>query len=58
MPSAIFIAAMKWWFGLEAFYLVALTPICAIPYVLLVLRHDREFRAHLVKNLQRVYAFF
>jgi O-antigen/teichoic acid export membrane protein len=57
MPSAIFIAAMKWWFGLEAVYLVALTPICAIPYVLLVLRHDSELRAHLVKNLRRVYAF-
>jgi O-antigen/teichoic acid export membrane protein len=57
MPSAIFIAAMKWWIGLEAVYLVALTPICAIPYVLLVLRHDSELRAHLVKNLRRVYAF-
>jgi O-antigen/teichoic acid export membrane protein len=58
MPSAIFLAAMKWWFGLEAVYLVALTPICAIPYVLLVLRHDLELRAHLMNNLRRVYAYF
>jgi len=53
MPSAIFIAAMKWWFGLEALYLVALTPICAIPFAILVLRHDHELRALLVKNLGR-----
>ena len=57
MPSVIFIAAMKWWFDLEAFYLVALTPICAIPYVLLVLRHDLELRALLIKSIRRVYAF-
>jgi len=57
MPSTVFIAAMKWWFDLEAVYLVALTAICAIPYALLVLRHDLELRTHLVKNLRRVYAF-
>jgi O-antigen/teichoic acid export membrane protein len=57
MPNVIFIAAMKWWFGLEAVYLVALTPICAIPYILLVLRHDLELRALLIKNIRKVYAF-
>jgi lipopolysaccharide exporter len=57
MPSITLSAAMKWWFGLEAVYLVALTPICAIPYVLFVLRHDPELRALLIKNIRRVCTF-
>ena len=49
VPSVILIAALKWWFCLEAAYLVALTPIFSIPYVVLVLRHDRELRNLLLK---------
>jgi O-antigen/teichoic acid export membrane protein len=56
-PSVVPIAAMKWWFGLEAMYLVALTPIFAIPYIALVLRHDLELRNLFSKYLQRVLSF-
>jgi O-antigen/teichoic acid export membrane protein len=52
-PSIIPIAAMKWWFGLEALYLVILTPIFCIPYVALALRHDRELRNLFLKYLKR-----
>jgi O-antigen/teichoic acid export membrane protein len=57
VPSVILLAAMKWWFCLEAAYLVALTPIFSLPYVALVLRHDRELRNLLIKNLRRFQAF-
>jgi O-antigen/teichoic acid export membrane protein len=57
VPSAIPIAAMKWWLGLEAFYLVALTPIFAIPYIALVLRHDLVLRNLLSNYFQRVLSF-
>jgi O-antigen/teichoic acid export membrane protein len=57
VPSIMPIAAMKWWFGLEALYVVALTPIFAIPYIALVLRNDLEFR-HLISDyFQRVLSF-
>jgi O-antigen/teichoic acid export membrane protein len=56
--SIIPIAAMKWWFGLESVYLVALTPIISIPYVALVLRHDFELRNLFSKYLKRVYPWF
>lgn len=48
------IAGMKWWFCLEAVYLVALTPFFSIPYVALVLRHDLELRNLLSNYLQRI----
>jgi len=57
VPSVLLMAAMKWWFCLESLYLVALTPICAIPYGVFVLRHDLELRHLLTKNLRRVHAF-
>ena len=53
VPCMVPITAMKWWFGLEAAYLVALTPIFSIPYIVLVLRHDFELRNLLLKYLQR-----
>lgn len=56
-PSVIFIVIMKWWLCLEAPYLVALAPICAIPYAFLSLRHDIELRHLLTKNLRRVHSF-
>jgi len=57
VPSVMPIAAMKWWFGLEAIYLVALTPIFAIPYIALVLRHDLELRNLFSNYFQRVLSF-
>jgi hypothetical protein len=57
VPSVMPIAAMKWWFGLEALYLVALTPIFAIPYIALVLRYDLELRNLFSNYFQRVLAF-
>jgi O-antigen/teichoic acid export membrane protein len=54
VPSVMPIAAMKWWFGLEALYLVALTPIFAVPYIALVLRHDLELRNLFLNYFQRV----
>jgi O-antigen/teichoic acid export membrane protein len=57
VPSAMPIAAMKWWLGLEAFYLAALTPIFAIPYIALVLRHDLILRNLFSNYFRRVLAF-
>jgi len=57
VPSVVPIVAMKWWFGLEAIYLVALTPIFAIPYIALVLRHDLELRNLFSNYFQRVLSF-
>jgi O-antigen/teichoic acid export membrane protein len=57
VPCILLMAAMKWWFCLEAGYLVALIPVFSIPYVALVLRHDLELRQLLTKNLRRVYSF-
>jgi O-antigen/teichoic acid export membrane protein len=57
VPSVMPIVAMKWWFGLEALYLVALTPIFAIPYIALVLRHDLELRNLFSNYFQRALAF-
>ena len=57
VPSVVPIAAMKWWSGLEASYLVALTPIFAIPYIALVLRHDLELRNLFSNYFQRVLSF-
>jgi len=57
LPSVIPIAALKWWLGLEAIYLIALTPIFLIPYIVLVLRYDRELYNLFWKYLQRVRAF-
>jgi O-antigen/teichoic acid export membrane protein len=54
VPSIIPIAAMKWWFCLEAVYLVALTPVFSIPYFALVLRHDLELRNLFLKYLRKV----
>ena len=56
-PSVIFIAIMKWWFCLEAPYLLAFVPVCSIPYGFLVLRHDLELRRLLTKNLRRAHSF-
>ena len=55
VPSAIPIVAMKWWLELEALYLVGLTPIFAIPYIALVLRHDIELRNLFSNYFQRVF---
>jgi hypothetical protein len=57
VPSVMPIVVMKWWFGLEALYLVALTPIFAIPYIALVLRHDLELRNLFSNYFQRVLSF-
>ena len=54
IPSILPIAAMKWWIGLEALYLVALTPIFAIPYIALALRHDHELRNLFSNYFRRV----
>jgi O-antigen/teichoic acid export membrane protein len=57
VPSVMPIVVMKWWFGLEAVYLVALTPIFTIPYIALVLRHDLELRNLCSNYFQRVLSF-
>jgi O-antigen/teichoic acid export membrane protein len=57
VPSVTPIVAMKWWFALEAIYLVVLTPIFAIPYIALVLRHDLELRNLFSNYFQRVLSF-
>ena len=54
VPSVLPIAAMKWWFGLDAVYLAALTPIFALPYIALVLRHDHELRNLFSNYFRRV----
>jgi O-antigen/teichoic acid export membrane protein len=54
VPSVMPIAAMKWWFDLEAIYLVTLTPIFAIPYIAFVLRHDLELRNLFSNYFRRV----
>jgi lipopolysaccharide exporter len=54
VPAVVPLAVMKWWFGLEAIYLVALTPIFSLPYIALVLRHDLELRNLFLKYLQKV----
>jgi O-antigen/teichoic acid export membrane protein len=56
-PSVITIAAMKWWIGLEALYLVALTPIFAIPYIALALRNDLVLRNLFSNYFRRVFSF-
>jgi O-antigen/teichoic acid export membrane protein len=53
IPSIVPLATMKWLFGLEAIYLVALAPIFSIPYIALVLNHDLELRNLFSKYLQR-----
>jgi hypothetical protein len=58
VPSVVPLAVMKWWFGLEAIYLVALTPIFSLPYIALVLRHDPELRNLFSKYMRRVYSWF
>jgi len=58
LPSIIPIAALKWWFGLEPIYLIALTPIFSIPYIALVLRHDLELRNLFSKYIKKVYSWF
>jgi lipopolysaccharide exporter len=57
IPSVMPIAALKWWYGLETLYLVVLTPIFAIPYIALVLRHDLELRNLFSNYFQRVLLF-
>jgi O-antigen/teichoic acid export membrane protein len=57
VPSVTPIVAMKWWFALEAIYLVVLTPIFAIPYIVLVLRHDLLLRNLFSNYFQRVLSF-
>jgi hypothetical protein len=57
VPSVMPIVAMKLWFDLEALYLVALTPIFAIPYIILVLRQDFELRNLFSNYLQRFFLF-
>ena len=57
VPSVMPIVAMKWWFGMEALYFVALTPIFSIPYIALVLRHDLELRNLFSNYFQRVLSF-
>jgi O-antigen/teichoic acid export membrane protein len=57
VPSVVPLAVMKWWFGLEAIYLVALTPIFSLPYIALVLRQDLELRNLFSNYLQRVLLF-
>ena len=54
LPSIIPIAAMKWWFNLEAIYLVAAAPVFSIPYVALVLGHDLELRNLFAKYLRKI----
>ena len=54
VPSIIPVAAMKWWWGIEAFYLIALTPVFTIPYIVLALRNDLVIRNLLSNYLQRV----
>lgn len=58
VPSIAPIAAMKWWFCLEAVYLVALTPLFSIPYTALVLRHDLELRNLFLKYLRKASSLF
>jgi hypothetical protein len=57
VPSVMPIVAMKWWLGLEAIYLVALTPILTIPYIALVLRRDLELRNLFSNYFQKVISF-
>jgi O-antigen/teichoic acid export membrane protein len=57
LPSIIPLAAMKWWWELEAFYLILLTPIMALPYTALALRHDFVLRNLFLRYCQRVLSF-
>ena len=57
VPSVIPIAAMKWWFGLEALYIVAPTPVFAVPYIALALRNDLVLRNLFSNYLQRILIF-
>jgi O-antigen/teichoic acid export membrane protein len=57
LPSIIPLAAMKWLWGLEAFNLILLTPIMALPYIALALRHDLVLRNLFFNYLQRVLSF-
>jgi O-antigen/teichoic acid export membrane protein len=58
VPSTLLIAAMKWSFSLQAVYLVALTPVFSIPYVIFVLRNDHELRNLFLKYLRKVQPYF
>ena len=57
VPSVTLIVAAKWWFALEAIYLVALTPIFAIPYIVLALRHDLILQNLISNYFKRVLSF-
>jgi O-antigen/teichoic acid export membrane protein len=58
VPSILLIVAMKWWFCLQAVYLVLLAPIFSIPYIIFVLRNDHELRNLFLKYLRRVHPSF
>ena len=58
LPSVGPIAVMKWWLGLEAIYIIALTPIFALIYIALVLHNDLEFRNLFLKYWKNVRSYF
>ena len=58
IPSVGPIAVMKWWIGLEAIYIIALTPIFSLIYIAFVLHNDLEFRNLFLIYWQKVRSLF
>jgi lipopolysaccharide exporter len=56
VPTLVLISAMKWWFCLEAVYLIASGIIFSSPYFVFVLRHDLELRNFVTRTMFRLYS--
>ena len=54
LPSLAILAALKWGVELEALYLVALTPIFSLPYIVFVWHYDLELRNLFLEYWQKV----
>ena len=53
-PCVGAVAAMKWWLGLAAPYLVVGAAVASLPYAVLVLHHDTEVRSLFVRTLGKL----
>ena len=53
-PCVGAVAAMKWWLGLSAPYLVVGAAVASLPYAVLVLHHDGEVRSLFVRTLGKL----
>jgi hypothetical protein len=56
IPTLVLISAMKWWFCLEAVYLITSCIIFSSPYFVFVLRHDLELRNFVTRTMFRLYS--